>query len=93
MTMSKQEFLRCARLETRTLEVWIEQRWLLPEPTPTGPGFSERDVARARFIVDLKSAFGVNDEGVDVILHLVDQMHGMRYELTQLRNVMSQERS
>jgi chaperone modulatory protein CbpM len=42
------------------------------------------DVARARLIDDLKSGFGVNDEGVDVILHLVDQLHGMRRALAQL---------
>jgi len=36
-------------------------------------------------IRDLKADFGVNDEGVDVILHLVDQLHGLRRALEQLR--------
>ena len=88
MAMSKEEFLRSAGIETRTLEVWIEQRWLIPEGTASEPAFSERDIARARFILDLGATFGVNDEGIDVILHLVDQMHGLREALAQLRKSM-----
>jgi chaperone modulatory protein CbpM len=40
--------------------------------------FSDIDVARARLIQELKNGFGVNDEGVDIILHLLDQLHGFR---------------
>jgi chaperone modulatory protein CbpM len=46
--------------------------------------FSDIDVARAHLIRDLKGDFGVNDEGVDIILHLVDQLHGLRRALGQL---------
>jgi chaperone modulatory protein CbpM len=42
------------------------------------------DVARARLIRDLKDDFGVNDAGVDVILHLLDQLHGLRRAFDQL---------
>lgn len=88
MTMGKQEFLQSAGVETQTLELWIDQQWLVPEATPTGPTFSDREMARARFILDLGGTFGVNDEGIDIILHLVDQMHGMRGALARLRNIM-----
>jgi chaperone modulatory protein CbpM len=84
MIMSKQEFLTSSGVQVQTLEFWLEQQWLIPEETATGQGFSDRDVARARFIQDLKRDFGVNDEGIDVILHLVDQLHGMRRALAQL---------
>ena len=46
--------------------------------------FSDMDVARAHLIRDLKGDFGVNDEGVDIILHLVDQLHGLRRAFAQL---------
>jgi hypothetical protein len=39
-------------------------------------------VARAQLIRDLKDDLGVNDEGVGVILNLVDQVHGLRRVLT-----------
>ena len=84
MTMSKQEFLTRAGLQVQTLELWLEQRWLIPEQTSTGTDFSDMDVARARLIQDLKDDFGVNDAGVDVILHLLDQLHGLRRALDQL---------
>jgi chaperone modulatory protein CbpM len=47
--------------------------------------FSEIDVARARLIRELQVDFGVNDEGVGVILNLVDQLYGMRRTLRELR--------
>lgn len=84
MIMSKQEFLARAGLEVQILDVWLEQQWLLPDQTPAGMDFSDMDVARAQLIRDLKTDLGVNDEGVDVILHLVDQLHGLRGALEQL---------
>ena len=84
MIMNKQEFLTCSGLQVQTLEFWLEQRWLIPEETSAGMNFSDIDVARARLIQDLKSDFGVNDEGVDVVLHLMDKLHGLRRALAQL---------
>ena len=86
MIMSKQEFLTCSGLEVQTLDFWLEQGWLIPEQTAAGMNFSDMDAARARLIEDLKTNFGVNDEGVDVILHLIDQLHGLRRALAQLHN-------
>jgi len=82
--MDKREFLTHSGIEGRTLEFWIEQRWLIPSGDPAGMSFSEVDVARAHLIRDLKSDFGVNDEGIDVILHLMDQLHGLRRALARL---------
>ena len=90
MIMNKQQFLNSASLEVQTLDVWLEQRWLIPEETAAGENFSDMDVARAHFIRDLKADFGVNDEGVDVILHLVDQLHGLRRVLEQLHRDFEQ---
>jgi chaperone modulatory protein CbpM len=84
MIMNKQEFLTSAGLEVQTLEFWIDQQWLIPDQTSAEMSFSDTDVARAHLIRDLKGDFGVNDEGVDVILHLVDQLHGLRRALGQL---------
>ncbi len=84
MTVNKQELLAHARIEAQTLDVWLEQHWLIPDQTTADINFSDIDVARACLIRDLKSDFGVNDEGIDVILHLVDQLHGLRRALEQL---------
>ena len=88
MIMNKQEFLTNAGLQVQTLELWLDQRWLIPDQASDEMMFSDTDVARARLIRDLKGDFGVNDEGVDVILHLVDQLHGLRGAFEQLhRNI------
>jgi chaperone modulatory protein CbpM len=92
LIMNKQEFLAHAGLQGQTLELWLEQRWLVPEQTPTRICFSDTDVARAHLIRDLKTDFGVNDEGVDVVLHLVDQLHGLRKALRRLQGDLQETR-
>ena len=83
--MNRDEFLLRCGIEIRTLEIWQEQSWLLPEQTGAEITYTEIDVARVRLIQDLRGDFGVNDEGVDVILHLVDQIHGLRRALEGVR--------
>lgn len=86
MRMTKQEFLASSGIRTETLEVWLEQRWLVPRQEAGGSeGFSDIDLARARLITELKEDIGANDEGVDVILHLIDQLHEMRRMLARMR--------
>jgi len=84
MMISKQEFLVRARLERETLEAWIEEEWLIPGESAGEVTFSDADVARAQLIGDLKNDLGINDEGVGVVLNLVDQMHGLRRVLTEV---------
>ncbi|WP_411034851.1 chaperone modulator CbpM [Shinella sp. BYT-45] len=88
MTMSKEQFLESSGLKVQVLELWIEQEWLIPERTPSGIRFKEIDIARARLIRELQSEIGANDAGIDVILHLMDQLHGMRQAFAQLRREM-----
>ena len=64
-------------------EVWVREAWICPARTADEQKFTEMDLARARLIHDLKHNMGVNDEGLDVILHLIDQMHGLRRALAE----------
>ena len=89
--ISKQEFTVRAQLDHETLEAWIHEEWLIPGKSAGGMTFSDADIARAQLIKDLKSDLGVNDEGVGVILNLIDQVHGIRRVLTELlRSLRSQ---
>ena len=78
------ECLDRAQLDHGTLEVWIKEEWLVPSGTATAWTFSEADLARAQLIRDLMRDLGVNDEGVGVILNLLDQMHGLRKALAEV---------
>jgi chaperone modulatory protein CbpM len=79
--ITEREFLQRARLDRATLSIWIEEEWLIPGGPANERAFTDMDLARANLIRDLKDNMGVNDEGLDVILHLIDQMHALRRAL------------
>jgi chaperone modulatory protein CbpM len=82
--MILQEFHMRTQIETETLRAWVEENWLIPRQDSAEPSFSEADVARAQLIRDLKDDLGVNNDGVEVILNLLDQIHGLRQTLGDL---------
>ena len=82
--ISIQEFLLRARLEHHSLEMFIAAGWIIPPQIEPELMFSDVDLARAQLIRDLREDLGVNDEGVSVILHLIDQMHGLRRSMRDL---------
>ena len=88
MKMSREEFLSLSGIQHETLGVWIEQEWLIPSGSSVEPSFTDIDIARARLIRELLVDFGVNTEGVGVILNLVDQLYGVRRTLTELRQAV-----
>jgi chaperone modulatory protein CbpM len=91
MIISTQDFLARAQLDRETLDVWIEEEWLVPSGTATERAFSEADLARVELIRDLIQDLGVNDEGVGVILNLLDQLHGLRRALADLVQSVRQQ--
>jgi chaperone modulatory protein CbpM len=82
--MRYREFLMRARIEDNVLQEWVAAGWLIPGDDDGETNFSDLDLARAQLINDLKGDIGVNDEGVAVILHLLDQLHGLRRTLGDL---------
>ncbi len=88
MIISKLDFLFRAELDQETLDLWVEEEWLVPAGPATDPAFSEADLARAQLIRDLMHDLGVNQEGVGVILSLLDQVHGLRRAMTGLRQAL-----
>ena len=75
--MNRQAFVAHLQIDVEVLEVWLAQGWLVPSDG-VEPQFSDADIARAKLIGELKGGLGVNDPGIDVILHLLDQLHGFR---------------
>jgi len=82
-------FLARARLDAGVLETWIGAGWVVPRDDAETHRFAEIDVARAQLISDLKDDIGVNDEGVAIILDLIDQIHGLRGSLRDLSAALS----
>lgn len=83
--MLKREIFIAGDIDPERLSAWIEAGWLCPGSDKREPGsLSEADLARAQLICDLKDEFGINDEGVEVILDLLDQIHGLRLVVRQM---------
>ena len=82
--MDRREFLLRARIDPDAIDLWVDAGWLAPGGASGEWKFSEIDLARTRLIQDLTGDLGVNDEGVPIILGLVDQLHGLRRVLREL---------
>ncbi|TCL90680.1 chaperone modulatory protein CbpM [Rhizobium sp. PP-WC-2G-219] len=93
MIINRLEFLHRVRIDQTTLDVWLGEQWLLPNDTLPDLEFSEIDLARACLILDLQRDMGVNDEGIGIILDLVDQMHGLRTALSALLPATQEDKS
>ena len=72
-----------ARYDEEMLRSWAAAGWISIEESDVGAPLSEADEARCNLICDLKQDIGVNDEGIDVILNLLDQIHGLRRALRE----------
>jgi chaperone modulatory protein CbpM len=82
--METREFLTVVQMDAEMLEQWLQAGWLLPEQEDRTLRFSEIDLARAQLIRDLQQDLGVNNEGIPVILDLLDQLHGLRRALREV---------
>lgn len=45
--------------------------------------FDHEDIARIRLIRDLQETFGVNQDAVPIVLHLIDQLNRLHRELRE----------
>lgn len=75
------EFSRLAGISSTAVQTWTKAGWICPRRTRSGQRFSTIDLARVQLILDLRGPMGVNDEGISVILHLVDQIYALRSAL------------
>lgn len=68
-------------LHRETLIVWIERGWVIPERSQDAYWFQEIDIARVLLIQEFSTDLNLNEDAMDVILPLLDQMHGLRRQL------------
>lgn len=66
------------------LRLWVKRGWVMPTETEEGCHFREIDMARLELIRQLKMDLAVNNEAIPIVLSLIDQIHGLRYELKSL---------
>ncbi|MEY9102999.1 chaperone modulator CbpM [Sinorhizobium fredii] len=86
--MRHSEFCERLSIEHSTLSIWMEQGWVVPAKNDGRGEFHDADVARGLLILDLSETMGVNHEGIDVIMALVDQVHGLRSKIQALTDAI-----
>ncbi|MCC7283695.1 MAG: hypothetical protein IT556_15020 [Acetobacteraceae bacterium] len=84
--LDREMFLLRAQLSAGELEWFVAAGWLGAHPP--GQDFTEADLGRVLLIRSLRQDCGVNDEGVEVALRLLDQLHGARRALAGLAGVI-----
>jgi chaperone modulatory protein CbpM len=84
---------RVQHLTVTRLRVWVKQGWIKPAGKTTGktvPAFSDADLARAALICNLEDELGFAEDDVPVLLSLIDQIHGLRFELKGLLDALEE---
>ncbi|MDI7865144.1 chaperone modulator CbpM [Rhizobiaceae bacterium n13] len=89
--MKDTELCAYLQIEVRVLDLWVQQRWLVPEERGGMREFHNADLARGRLILDLIGPMGVNEDGVDVAMNLLDQVHALRGKLAELVAALREE--
>ena len=90
--IDEQDFLRAvAGIRRDRLYIWIERGWLSPGRGDGGWVFREIDVARALLIRELCEDMEIGEDALDVVLPLLDQVHGLRRELRRLADAIDAE--
>jgi chaperone modulatory protein CbpM len=67
-------------LHPEEILLFISDEWVRPHD-PTSLMLDEDDLVRIKLISELRLKFGVNDEGIPIILHLIDQLNHLHLEL------------
>ena len=89
--MDHLEFCERLSIVSSTLTIWIDRQWIIPELTEEDETFHDADLARGLLILDLSQSMGVNQDGIDVIMALVDQVHGLRSKLHALTDAVREQ--
>ncbi|GAN85726.1 chaperone modulator CbpM [Komagataeibacter intermedius] len=81
--------VRIGNVPADEVQGWIDSDWLRPAGVRGHYLFREIDEARARLILELRDDMGINDEGMPVVLSLLDQLYAARRQMLRLREAIS----
>lgn len=82
VTSIEEAFGRCG-VKKEIIIQYINEEWIHPLDA-TNLTLDNEDLARIELIHELKEEFGVNDEGMSIILQLLDQLNRMHLEINKL---------
>ena len=71
-------------LKRAELRRWVAAGWVAPERQGGEVSYREIDMARLQMIVQIRRDMRIAEEGMPLVLSLVDQVYGLRNELRRL---------
>jgi len=81
-----------ARLDGARLARFVRTQVIRPMATAEGGvAYRQMDVARIELLCDLCDDFGLEDEALQIIMGLLDQLHGTRGDLAALMRALGAE--
>jgi chaperone modulatory protein CbpM len=81
--------VRYAGLDRRELHDWIEEGWVRPEQSGETWNFAEVDIARVELILEIRREFAIDEEGLPLVLNLLDQVYTLRRQMRLLCGALS----
>lgn len=88
--MTFDEAVSCYCVDRTELTAWIEQSWVRPSSEDGVWRFDDGDIARLELICELRRGLEINDDGMPVVLSLLDQLYAARQTLTHVRDALAQ---
>ncbi len=79
------------RLTRTRLTAYVRAGIIAPVTTDRGPAFRQIDLLRLELLCDLTETFDLDDDALDLVLSLVDQLHGLRGELHAVLDAVAAE--
>ncbi|MBT9383596.1 hypothetical protein KM176_06985 [Pseudooceanicola sp. CBS1P-1] len=79
------------RLDHALLARFVRTRVILPADSEAGSVYRGVDLARMELLCDLCCDFDLGDEALDMVMRLVDQLHGARGDLKALMRALGEE--
>jgi chaperone modulatory protein CbpM len=69
-----EEVCQSCGIEEEIIRQFLQEDWIHPIDQEHNI-FDDEDIARIALISELREDFGINDEAIPVILHLIDQLN------------------
>ncbi|OSP56127.1 chaperone modulator CbpM [Pseudoruegeria sp. SK021] len=79
------------RLTRSRLVTYVEAEIVMPLHTPQGPVFQRADLARLTLMCELAEGFDLDEDGLGIVLSLIDQLHQARQDLHSVAQAVAQE--
>ncbi len=79
------------RVHPQTLRLYEKDGLITPRRTKKQRLYSENDVERLNFILQLTREMGVNKAGVDIILRMRHRMEVMQEEMEEMLGLLEEE--